>query len=70
MDWKALGASLAVAAACVGAFGWMLADISTGVNQNTTELHEIHEDIGEIRANQERILDAMKWRGGMPAACQ
>lgn len=64
-DWK-LGATLAVGAAVVGAAGWMLAGIAGTVQQNAQELFEIHQDIGRLAANQDRILDAMQWRGGRP----
>ena len=45
---------------------WMLSPIHARLDQIETELRSIHSDIGRLAANQNRILDAMQWRGGRP----
>ena len=65
MDWKGLGASLAVAAACVGAFGWMLSGVNDRLNRIETELISVH---GDVRALQREVaIIARRIPGGWPA---
>ena len=62
-----VGASVAVAATTVGAFGWMLNSIDGRLGRIETELTGIHQDVARIDANQRHLLQRFPPLGGRPA---